>query len=59
VDTRSKEGLTGLAYACVNGKLAATETLLLAGANANIRLHDDDTILMSVQIRATRRSLDS
>ena len=43
----TREGVTPLALAAINGSLAATEVLLEAGANANAMLPEGETVLMT------------
>ena len=47
VNAATREGITPLALAAVNGSLQATELLLEAGANANAVLPEGETVLMT------------
>jgi ankyrin repeat protein len=43
----TREGITPLALAAINGSAVVTETLLKAGANPNVALPEGETILMT------------
>ena len=47
VNAATREGITPLALAAVNGSLEATEILLEAGANAKAVLPEGETVLMT------------
>src|SRR4029434_3218712 len=54
VNAATREGITPLALAAVNGSLEATEILLEAGANAKATLPEGETVLMTAA-RTVRR----